>query len=376
MKRRSSVAFLFFVATMFASSAATPQQGRVPARLLNKVDDVRSRVDVLPRNPDLRIRDLYREVEFGRVRDTFELFRQGIDPRDALNLRAVLRDDGFIAFRQSDGPDEMRADLRDLLDQLKRLATDVDDLRCYDDPNAVALSFRGDGKVSEFVDVLPPVALYGMKLMLDEFTEGQWRTLLDDVLAPEGLVTPSLCNAAASGGSGATHATTRRTFEQRRCDRLRRPIVGTQLLQNRAAIELVKRSFGVASEWTKDSRTFGVTLNVGAGGGAVIDVSVPVKPVLKTIEATMDAWLLVNGNLRDHRKECIADDDRRERDLLQCVALAEYASDGGFAAVHDLAIRRMEDLPMTSMAVEDAQDFGALCVAYQDLRGLPRVETN
>jgi hypothetical protein len=370
--------------TQSVQSRVTDVQGKVND-VRSRVKDIQNRTDFIPLNADAKVRDLYRELDPQRVQELFDLFKKGNSPAEALKLVEVLRDSGFPEFRDGGGAEVMRADLIGVLDQLELVIQDVEKLRCVDDPDAELVLLQRGGKLDAFINVLPPVVLYAMKQMLDEMAEG-WRTRLQEVhnLIPAGLTT--LCNNnqglqyVGVQNIGATAVID--LFEQQKvCEQLRPPSTLGDLRTLRSTLELVSRGFDMAKEFFKDEDTIGVNLVVFGGGGATKSVKLPAKPTFNIIANVLGKLSSRVDNLISRRDSCLEADAQMEHDLLQCIALAEY--DLEFPVVDELAQRRVNELIAGALVdandqlvtdVRNATTFRALCVAYQDLRGLPRVE--
>jgi len=104
-----------------------------------------------------------------------------------------------------------------------------------------------------------------------------------------------------------------------------------------------------------------------------LTVKLPAKPTLKAIKNILDGFSWRLENLLSRRDACLANDDRIERDLMACTALADYVID--LTDPRDVAERRVEDMsdagmppsPSQQSALDNAATFTELCNAYRDI---------
>jgi hypothetical protein len=257
----------------------------------------------------------------------------------------------------------------------------MSELRCYANPDRDPVeSNAAGGNMAKFIDVLPPVVLYSMKKMLDEFTDGKWPTMMDDVGVPDELIAgDSLCSDPASARDFRIQAATNGcvlSHEQRVCNKLvEAPTLAEAIRGAREGVNFNKLLFGTIAEWLPDDAIIGGSLTVVGGGGAVVKVPVKGSTLFKTLANLMDLLERKLGNVLSRRSDCLAADAEMERDLLQCTALAGYDLDLCPAQV--LALRRADSLGGDTGDLETATNFVDLSLAYQDLRGVgPRCVNN
>jgi len=273
-------------------------------------------------------------------------------------LRTQQKD--FAHFKSSGGAEAVRSDVRALIVDVETIADRARQIRCFADPDAeLNTDHRLDG-IAGLFDRLPPIALYTARNVLDRIAP-EWRTQLGDVsdMIPEDFGS-EVCDAAGDGIA---------QLEMLRCDALRRVARPVPMKALKLAVVTYSEIYKVAMKFMPEDLQLTIAVVAVGGGGVGTDIELPLKGIFKAITVVLDQLAKgIDLALKD-RGTCEAADDRMERDLISCTALASY--DANFEVIQDLAARRVTTLDVTNEqfnAISFARDFNELCESYQDIR--------
>jgi len=241
---------------------------------------------------------------------------------------------------------------------MQELSDGIEKLRCFQDPRTELVPMK-TRYLSDAIDVMPAAALFSAQVALDE-SMPEWRTALGDLLEMMPIEPiANLCSFADDVGE---------SFEITRCEVLR-DIEPRKLTRVERASKLQAKLLSIIIPHLKDDWFVTGVGVVGGGGGAGANARNRVKSLLKGLQLVLANLPTVIKEIDAERNVCVAADDRMERDLLSCTALASYESK--FLTVRHLALRRVDTLYATMDEIDDiheAADFLDLCEAYQEIR--------
>jgi hypothetical protein len=111
-----------------------------------------------------------------------------------------------------------------------------------------------------------------------------------------------------------------------------------------------------------------VHVAVVAVGGGGTNIRLPIHGAIEAAAILLDKISGGMDRMTDRQDECSAVDEKMERDLLSCTALASYGAD--MSRVLDLAQRRLDSLGQSSEAngLGWSSSFSDLCSSDQEIR--------
>lgn len=301
-----------------------------------------------------------------------------VEPLDGLNFELVtdllkvagnareiiqflrVQQAGFERFKSSGGVALMQSDVAKLIADVETIADRSRQLRCFADPDA---ELNTDRRLDHFVGLfeqLPPIAVYTAKNVLDRVTP-DWRTKLGDISA----MIPEDLGGEVCGAVGDSIA----RLEMLRCDALRRVARPMPMKALKLAVSVYSEYVKVVMKLMPEDLQLTIAAVAVGGGGAGTDIELPLKGIFKAITVVLDELTKGIDLALKERSSCVAADDRMERDLISCTALASYDAD--FEVIQDLAARRVTSLNVSNQefnAISFARDFNELCGAYQNIR--------
>lgn len=317
-----------------------------------KASQIRAKTNLLENRPS--VRDLANQIAPDLVGDMMSVAQTGQDAVAILNEQRL----GFVEYRDNGGADTMRNDLRYVFDDIRTLHTAAQQLRCFEDPEVSIVGMNVDF-MSRAVDHIPAIALYGMQKALDEVVP-EWRTTVSDINASLPIEQAAALCGTASDVAGE--------FERMRCEVLRN-VNPTRLSRTQRKAKILARLFGIIKEYSPDEVTVQFSLTVVGGAGAGTSIKLPLKGIFQTLISVLNRIEDVTGKVAGERQACLDADEKIERDVLACAALASY--DTNLESVRDVVLRRLMSLGAGSQvwnAVDNAQSFGQICNSYREYR--------
>ena len=316
------------------------------------VNTIKRKVSVIPDNGT--VRNLFKKVDPAVVTRLMDVANDTKEVLDTIEAKRA----GFDDYKNNGGVQRMRADLKNLFEDLRQLSDTSQQLRCFRDPASPILPMDTQF-TSKAVDQMPPVAIFGLQKVLDEAAP-DWRTKVSDILDELPIdAVAQMCGTSADIID---------RFESARCEVAREmdPIRWARIeMKARTASKI----FGVIQEYAPEDVTFTLAVIAVGGGGAGTNVTLPINGILETVINVLDKVETGAAKVLEIQDECEEADEKMERDLLSCMALASY--DEQLDDVRDLAVRRLESLDASwddFVNVQSANSFGELCTSYRDFR--------
>jgi hypothetical protein len=326
--------------------------GAASADLADSVDTIKKKVSVIP--DDGAVRKLFKQIDPAVVSQVMGIVGESQEVLDTLTEARA----GLDAYKNDGGADRMRRDLIGLFADLRTLSETSQRLRCFQDPETSIVALQTDF-MARSVEHMPAVALFAMQKVLDEAAP-DWRTMISDILAD--LPVDAIYGMCETGGEIIDR------FESARCE-VAREINPTRMARIELKAKAAGKIFKVIQNYAAEDVQITVAAVAVGGGGGGTNVPMPSRGIMQTIINVMEKLESGAAKVQTIQGECSDADEKMERDLLSCTALASY--DAQMDGIRDLAIRRLESLDASWSdlnEIQRAQSFGELCTSYKAFR--------
>lgn len=292
---------LFAVGTPATASANV---GSKVDSAISRIKQIQRKVNVIPNDPE--IRQLFDRLDPRVVAQLLDILG---DAKDTLDLVQAQRE-GLDAYRDGGGAERMRNDLLFVLEDLKRLADAAEQIRCFNDPETPLVPMK-DRFLVDAVRKMPAAALFVTQKVLDEAMP-DWRTTLSEVLVDLPVENVSqLCGLPVDAPE---------MFEITRCEVLR-DLDPNRLRKLGARSRRKAKRIEIANSLFKGEIVIGVAAVAVGGGGGPVSVPNYLKSIITIEKLAFERIAKLTDRLAKERSECVAQDERMERDPLSCTAL-------------------------------------------------------